>query len=716
MSNKKVVIKPIFFLFLIAALLSGMSLNTFAAGTNSYNRVDVQGNNTALQLSREMYRAVTELSAKTLGLEKRLDGITDIYCCNDGTTLLLCGNESRLVRISADYSKAEEVLVVDENNTGINFKGAKGIYSDENGDIYLADTANSRIIVLDGSGKQKYILSKPESDLIPEDFLYQPVCVRKDKHGYTYILSLGCYYGAILYSPENKFLGFYGSNTVEASALNTLSYIWDKLTGTDIKRSQSIKKLPYSFVGFAFDSEGYMVTCTGVTQALNNDKGQIRKISPSGSNILYKRNLRGGSTSSSSVNFLEDELVLRKDRTGAYVPQTIVSIDVSDDDFIFFLDSTHGTIYIYDSECNMLSAFGGGIGKGDQLGTFKNAITLALNGSDLLVADADGYSITVFEQTEYGKTVFKAQSQYLRGDYEDAMPLWEQVLSMDSNSQLAYRGLAMAYYNNGEFQKALNSAKTAVDYTVYDLAWRAILSRRLSDNFGWVVLTVALIAGAVAAAAVYVKKKKLYLKLNPEIKLVLEAPFHPFRSFDDLKYKKMGSLKIAVALTVLFYISSVLKATKSGFLYTDLRIGDYNSLYTLGSTIGLILLWSVCNFLISSTFEGKGTLKEVYIATTYTLAPYILFTLIRTLLSNFLPISASGVLNGIETALVIYVFFMLCIAMITVHEFDFFKFIATGIVVVFAMMLMVFIIFMCSILLKQFGSFLYSIYEETAYR
>ena len=349
-----------------------------------------------------MYRAVTEFTAKTLGLDERLDGITDIYCCKNGTSLLLCGDESRLVRISSDYSKAEEIPVVDENNTKIVFKGARGIYSDDYGDIYLADTANSRIIVLDESGKQKYILSKPESDLIPDDFLYQPVCVRKDRHGYTYILSLGCYYGAIQYSPENEFLGFYGANTVEATALNTLAYIWDKLTGTDIKRSKSIKKLPYSFVDFAFDSEGYMVTCTGVTKKANNGNGQIRKISPNGANILYKRNLRGGSTSSSSVNFLENEMVLRKDRTGEYVPQTIVSIDVSEDDFIFFLDSTHGTIYIYDSECNMLSAFGGGIGKGEQLGVFKNAVSLALNGNDLLVADADGYSFTIYEKTEYG--------------------------------------------------------------------------------------------------------------------------------------------------------------------------------------------------------------------------------------------------------------------------------------------------------------------------
>lgn len=41
--------------------------------------------------------------------------------------------------------------------------------------------------------------------------------------------------------------------------------------------------------------------------------------------------------------------------------------------------------------------------------------------------------------------------------------------------------------------------------------------------------------------------------------------YHPFRSFNDIKYKKMGSFPIAIVMTVLFYLTSVLAVTESRF-------------------------------------------------------------------------------------------------------------------------------------------------------
>ena len=197
---------------------------------------------------------------------------------------------------------------------------------------------------------------------------------------------------------------------------------------------------------------------------------------------------------------------------------------------------------------------------------------------------------------------------------------------------------------------------------------------------------------------------------------MMKVPFHPFDSFDDLKYKKQGSLKTAIVITVLFYLASELNVTASGFLYSNTLLKNHNSLYTVASTVGLIILWSVCNWLVCSMFSGKGTLREVYISTCYTLVPWILFMFIRVVLTNFIPLSGAGVITGIETILLIYTFFLLSVAMIKVHEYDFFKFLLTGIVTLFFMILIVFIIFMCAILLMQFGSFIVSIYEEVVYR
>lgn len=694
----------------MAILIIGTSI-TVSAAPDSYNRVDVQGETTELRLSREMYEATGTITATSLGLDERLEGITDVFSDKKGDILLLCGENSKIISINSDYTLNKEIVITDHDGQVMDFKGARGIYKDINGNIYVSDTNNARILVVDEDGKLKRILGIPNSNLIPEDFLYQPVSVVKDEKGYTYILSLGCYYGALLYSPEEEFLGFYGASTVKATALDTLSYLWDKLTSNEAKRANSVRQLPYSFSDFCFDSEGYMVTCTGSTSKKELGTGQLRKISHNGAEIMYKRSLTGVSLDASAVNFLEEE----RDED-YYVSQDLVSVAVSYDDYIFAVDRTNGIVYVYDYECNLLSAFGGGYGTGEQIGNFVTPAALTISDDSVLVADSGTCSITIFDCTEYGKLIRNAQALYLKGDYDKAADEWEKVLSLNRNCQLAYRGLAMVYYNQGDYESALEAARIAVDYSVYDMAWREIMAKFFTENFVWVVLIVLFVVSAIVLTIIYCKKNNKKLIKNNKILLAFKAPFHPFQTFEDLKYQKLGSVKLSIVITVLFYVSSVLNVISTGFLFQNTLLRNYNALFTLASTVGLVLLWSVCNWLVCSMFDGKGYFKEVYISTTYTLIPLVAFYFIKAIFTNFLPLSAAGLVGGIETAILIYTLFMLCIAMMKIHEYDFFKFLLTTIVVIFFMILVVFIILMGAILVKQLWSFIASIYEEIVYR
>ena len=703
--------KTIIRIFLVALLIMTISLPTMAAPTETYTRIDVPSS-TETVISREMYVASDRITASTLCLSQSLEGITDIHTDVTGKIFLLCGDESRLIQIENGYYSAKEIYINDENGK-LDFKGARGIFSDGE-QIFIADTSNSRVLISDFNGNLKKVISSPKSDLIPDDFLFQPLSVGKDSEGYVYILSLGCYYGALMYSPEYEFMGFYGANTVQTSALDTLSYLWKKLTSTDAKKASSLKTLPYSFSDFFFDQQGFMVTVTG---AISSDKysgkgtvGQIKRISNNGDNILFKRKLNGDTVSSSSTNFLE-----AKKPEGAEV-QDLVSVTVNSDNYIFVLDGGNGTVYIYDPECNFMSAFGGGYGTGNQVGVFKNAKAIALDGDNLLVADKDDCDITVYELTDYGRSFMEAQSLYLQGNYDEAKELWSKVLSMNRNCQLAYRGLAMAYYNESNYCEALKNAKLAMDYSVYDMAWQEIVSEYIANHFIWIILIIVFIIALIILGTVYIKKHNLKIIKNQEFKLMCNVPLHPFNSFEDLKYKKMGSVKLGIGITVLFYTAGVLNVIACGFLYTTTLIRNYNSIFTLGSTAGLIILWSLCNWLVCSMFEGKGTFKEVYVSTCYSLVPWIVFQFIKIVLTHFFPLSASGLISGIETALLIFTFFLITVAMIKIHEYDFFKFIWTGLITLFLMILVVFIIFLCGILVMQFITFIISIYEEIAYR
>ena len=389
---------------------------------------------------------------------------------------------------------------------------------------------------------------------------------------------------------------------------------------------------------------------------------------------------------------------------------------MSDKGYIYALDETYGLIYIYDSDCNLMNAFGGGVGEGTRDGEFATASSLALNGDDLLIVDSTNRTLTVYSITDYGKLLFKAQNMYLAGDYFDAKPLWEQVLALDSGNQLAYRGLAMAYYNEGNYEAALEYAENGLDYKTYDIAYQTVFKDYVSRNFVWILIIAVAFVGVFVAFLIYKRKHKGSRIKNFKLKTFLSVPTHPFNAFAAIKEKNAGSLTIAFVMLGLYYIASTLRAVASGFLYTTQDPKSYNTLYTLAQTIGLIFLWSLMNWLICTLFQGKGKLSDVFIATTYSLLPLIVYTFIETILSHLLPLTMVDFMSALTVVVVIYTMFLLSISLMTAHEYSFFKFLGTAIVTLISMIIAVIIVFVVFILLQQFWNFICSIYMEIIYR
>lgn len=696
-------------ILIVSAVVLLLSLQLSVAA-ESFTHIDEADSTTSNVISRDAYNATLKFRASDYGLEDSFEGINDIYCADNGEIYLLGGESSKITVLNKDYTLNRVITVTDEQGEEVSFTDAKGIYVVD-GFIYLCDTQNSQILILDAAGKVKDRWTAPESSLIPEGFVFQPTTIEKDPDGYFYVLSFGCFYGALTYSPEGEFIGFYGSNRVKATALDTLSYLWDLITSNDAKKSVSAKTLPYSFVDFCFDKDGYMITCTGNTSGTGT--GQISKISPGGSVILFQKEKDGKFVTSESVNFLENKIIKRFN-SGRL--QNIVAITVDDNGFMYALENTYGLIYVYDEECNLITAFGGGIGKGEQLGLFQKPTSIALNGDDVLVADSATASVTVFKPTEYGTLLKKAQVCYLDGDYDDAESLWTEVLALDRGNQLAYRGLAMASYNDGDYNKALKYAKTGMDYNVYDLAYQQLFKNFIADHFIWFFAAAIAIIAVAVVLVVKLSKRETPLIKNVKLRTALKSSVHPFMAFEDIKNKNLGSIVIAIVITVLFYLSKVLETTASGFLFTDVSQRNYNTLFTLAQTVGLILLWSVVNWLVCTLFEGKGRFNEVFVASAYSLIPLVLYNFVRVITSHFLPLSGLAFMDALYILVLIYTFYLLSIAIMSTHEFTFPKFLLTSVVTLFGMLLVIFIVFMIIVLLQQFWNFFHSIYLELAFR
>ena len=707
-------LKKIFCIVLALGLLITCSISASAADyTDSANDSAsnwLTGSNAVRMVyTRPMYNANQSVFASDLGLQS-LEKLSDIYA-RDGKLYVMESAQGQLIVTDENYNVLQTIkTVTGPSGEEITFVGARGVYVDKYGKIYIADTDHNRVLILDSEGKYVNQLLKPESEMWPDELLYNPVAVVVDNMDYVYVLSDGSYYGAVMYTPEYEFKGFFGANTVSTSTLAVLKRVYDLLFTNNTKLSKSAKALPYSFVDMELGADGYLYTCTGATKG-QTAKGSLKRLNPTGSNILKDK------TSDTTKD--SNEVVFATESTSKMnclpIGHDLSNVTVDENNYTYVLDSSYGRIYMYDIECNLLTTIGGGVTSGTQDGTFKNAKAITVMNGTLYGIDETKGCIVSFTINEYGKLVQKAQTKTINGDYVDAEPLWYEVLRQDTNNILAYRGIAKAELINENYNEAMKYAKLGFDRGVYSQAYEYVREDFLARNFILIVVIIILVIVALVVLLKLKKKHGITLIKNKKLRVALSMVTHPADSLYEIKYNGQGSWIIGTLIVAVWYVFKII-GVSTGFIYNKSDINDVNAWYSLVQTFGLVILFSVANWAVSVLFEGKGKLKDVYAITCYSTIPLVIQSALYDILSNVLTAGESSYISIITYVCYILTAVILIMGIITIQDFSFGKFLFTTIVTVLAMLLIVFIIFLLAILLQQAGDFVKTVFMEVAYR
>lgn len=691
------------FALMITVLILVSAIPTISAENSEYVPYesytywqDISGFGRKIVLNKPMFTAGFEITAQNLSVE-RFTELIDICTDNSGNIYLLDSN-SKIVILDKNYNFIKEITEI-KGAENFNFIGAQSVYVHNDGTIYICDTSNNRVLHCDFNGSYIDMFTKPNSPLIPADFSFQPIKAAVDSRGYVYVLCKGSYYGALLYAPDKSFIGFYGANSVTNGILDALQSLWKRMFPNSKKASKSVKMLPYSFNDIIVDGEDFVYTVTD-----SASEAQIKKLNPgAGNNILGSEN----------VNFADDEV--NRTYLGYSMPQRFVSVAVDQNDFIYCLDAAYGRIYLYDSSCRMITAFGGGMGVGAQLGTFSSATALALNDDDVLVCDKSRNTVTVFHINSYGKKVKSLLYKTLQGKYKETKQGWEEVIIEDKNLQLAYNGLARACLAEKQYSEAMEIALEGYDRETYAMAYKYLRRAWVSDNFFWIFGGAVLILGTVLALiAISMKRKNTFIK-NEELRLIFSTLFHPGISFETIKDKHKGSIRISIGIFLLFYVTAVIKEIAGGFLFTGYSPENFNSIWMFIQSMGIVILWIVSNILVCQILEGNGTVREIIIVTSYSLMPIIIERILWTVLTNILLPEESTFLGVFSVISLIWSGLLLIIGMMRIHEFSFGKFVGTTALSLFGMAVIAFLMVLVGILLQQFGGFIVTVITELLY-
>ncbi len=679
-------------------ITSGVLSVSAAVPYDSYTYWTDVGTDNKAVYNRQMYDATQILDASLMGVEP-FNKVMNICTDNNGNLFVL-DSKSRIVVLDKTYNLVREIGLI---NGTEKYDNSTGIYAHNDGTLYLCDTEGHRVLHISNDGTLIEEIKLPKSPLIPSDFDFRPTRVVVDSHEHIYILSDGSYYGALLYDEEKNFLGFYGANAVTTNLGSVFVNIKNRIFPNNDKKQNTAQRLPYCFVDIEIDDSGFIYTSNGYTEQYAN-KGQIRRLSPgTGNNILL----------SEEVNFV-DANVNTTYKDGAMSKQDIIDVAVDSNGFVYGLESAFGRIFMYDASCRTITAFGGGMGIGTQVGNFVTVSGMALkqDGDQVIVADSETNLITIFEINSYGKKVKNLITLTLNGKYSQTKDGWEEILKQDNNFQPAYSGLARAYLSEENYEMAMDYAKKGYDRDTYALALEYHRNIILNKNFTVIFLGALVLVIAIIVLLVVSSKKKLVFIKNEHLRFLMSTPIHPANNFTDVKEKGKGSVVSSVVLIILFYIVTILETLKGGFLFTIYDKASFNSLWVLVRSAGLVVLWIIANWLVCTLLGGKGKIKEICIVTCYSLLPLIAEKIIYIVLSNVLLPSEASFLQILNVISIIYFVIMLAVGLQKIHDFSFGQLIGTSALSIFGIAAIIFLLVMIIILVQQSYGFIITVAGE----
>lgn len=210
--------------------------------------------------------------------------------------------------------------------------------------------------------------------------------------------------------------------------------------------------------------------------------------------------------------------------------------------------------------------------------------------------------------------------------------------------------------------------------------------------------------------------KAWWQRLGGSVKYSFHVMFHPFDGFWDLTHEHRGTLAAANLFVILLLVGRLMTLQFTNMMFLKVYWPRVNIFQQCASLLMPLGIYCICNWGLTTLFDGKGKLKDVYIATAYALVPYILAMFISIPLSNILTMEEGSLLSVLEGLGLIWSALLLVIGMVQVHDFGLGKTLLFLVMTVVGMAVMIFLLLLFLTLVSDGIGYIISMYKEINFR
>lgn len=500
--------------------------------------------------SLSAFELSTSIDRNSMNNDIPLSSVNDVYVY-DNIIYIVDSTEGRVNVFGPDFQlrdsikiirdSDDKIVVSQETNKQMILSKPEGVFVTEDY-VYIADTGNSRIIVLtrkiyddepdaepasetEAAPVSEETAAEPAEDstapaedstepaeepvktvdidhseytfvreinrpaTMVGDTEFNPSKLAVDNAGRIFAIVQNSTEGIIQLNEDGSFSRYFGVNS---PTVNLLDYFWKSLA-SEKQQDKMTKTYAPAFSNLQTDKEGFVYAVTKDTAS----KEMAFRFNSNGENVLRKF---GYSKQLGDIPRRIDD---------SFSMSTFTDIAVNDFGVYALLDTVNNRVFVYNFDGNLISIFGG---KGNTKGTFNEPTSIAWMGNDLIIGDSGLARAFVFTTTDFGDLILEAEHKYYDGDFTGAAELEMDVIAMNANYDHAYVSIGKNMLMQNEYKEAMRYFKLGHDKTYYSTAFSHYRNLVLQKYF--FILAIVVVAFIVWVLYGEVKYSKQQRKLE----------------------------------------------------------------------------------------------------------------------------------------------------------------------------------------------------------
>ncbi len=545
-----------------------------------------------------------EFTITTLGL----DSPSDLFVTSEDRMYIADTGNKRIVVFDIRSGTAVDSIEHDL------LEMPTGVWLDDSGILYVADPKAGAVLCFDGANNLLRTYTRPTA-VAYGDRDFAPRKVTVDSAGNLFVISEGVYDGVIQLSPEGLFLGYFTSNKIDLSFVERLQDMFF----TDAQKANLLARTPITFSNLYVDNRNILYTTT-----IGDEGAAVKKHNAAGRAIVQGP----GSPGAAAVD--------------VWVGPTGIIVVVYND----------GETVIYTKEGSIIATFGYSYADADVAGLFDTPSAIAMDSRGALwYLDGEKAFLQSYQPTQYILDIYTALEYFDRGEYEQSIRVWQEVLKVNQVSQIAHLSIGKNYLFLRDYGRALFHTRIANNREFYSESFWEVRNVWLQANVIHIVGAIAFLSMFIPVYRLLRRRIWVLPRLEAPVRAFAQRPpvralLYQFRvmrnpadSFYEIRAGNEGSLVAAITILVGFFGVLLLFVAGKGFIFQEVLVEDIDFASLVLGYVGIVGLFVLSNYLGTSINDGRGGVKDLVKMVAYSLAPLWLAMVISVGLSYVLTLN-----------------------------------------------------------------------------